>query len=353
MAIEKNLSKNDIYLRLASDSKNSVKAALAENIEISESIQLLLIESGSNSVYRALASNSCISRGVLKSLFDIKDADTEAADWIIQGLCENTSLPDEIVESLLLTIEENSYFMLLKCPSLNKMQKQQLLAKMIHPSQYPSVLEDAASSDALLPKQIDFLINHESENVRTALARNPGLDKNSQLVLAKDHSVMVRKILALNVNLSKDAEELLKKNPESDVQVNLDRRPLSKNIKDKSISQALPDYEKILTELNQSNLINIGLCSETPVDVLDQIFETVLPTCDSWVAVALAQNSNLNEKHLSSLLKSKNAEVHKALASNKKIPLSIMDKLSKNKDPIVRSIVANQNRYVIPSFMSS
>lgn len=353
MATAKITSMSDVYLRLASDSKNSVKAALAENIEISEAVQMLLLESGSNSVYRALASNSSITHSTLNRLIAIKDTDSEAVDWIIQGFCENTSLSAEIVDSLLLTVEEGSYFMLLKCPSLNKLQKQQLLAKMIHPSQYPFVLEDAASSDALLPKQINLLINHESENVRTALARNPVLDRDSQLILANDQSVLVRKILALNVNLSKEAEKLLKKNPESEVQVNLDRRALSMNLGNKSQSQILLNYEKILNERNQADLINVGLNSATPANVLDLVFETVLPACDSWVAVALAQNPNLNDTSLATLLKSKNTEVHKALASNKNISLSILDKLSKNKDPLVRSIVANKGRYVIPPFMLS
>lgn len=359
MSSKKNVSNkiidiNDVYLRLASDTKSSVKTALAANAEINELVQTKLLENGGNSVYQALASNPSITRKNLDSLIVIKNTDSTATDWIIQGLCENPALPEDIVTSMMDTLEDSAYFMLIKCPSLNNMQKQQLLTKVIHPSQYPSNLEIAASNDALSPEQINFLLKHESENVRGALARNSILEKTTQITLAKDSSTFVRKILALNRNLNKQAETILQKDPENDVQINLNRRlTLISSSSNAKSQKSKPNYEQILQESNQDNLIQVGLDTNTPLHILEKIVAMVLPNCDSWVAVAVAQNPVLEADFLTTLSKSKNPEVLKALASNANCPLALLDQLSKNKDPSVRSVIANKKRYERPSFMCS
>lgn len=349
LKLDKLAKLEDVYLRLAVDDKNSVKAALAENASISETIQSKLLESGSGLVYQSLASNPCVSRTVLNKLCEIQATDEDATDWIIQGLCENPELPIDVVKNVLMKLKEDSYFLLLKAPSLNRDNKSKILEKVIKPTQYASNLEVAAACEELTDEQIAFLLKHESESVRRVLARNPVIDEKVQLSLAKDSSVTVRKALVLNVNLTKKAESILRKDNEQEVQTNFDRLNIVSTSLKKVESKL--NYNEILANSDQRDLVRIGLDVQTPRDVLDKLLGMVLPSADSWLAVALAQNSSLNQEVLFDFASSKNIEVLKALAVNENTSLSLIDLLSKNKDPGLRSVVANRKRYALPPFM--
>lgn len=345
-------SLNELYLKLASDSKLPVRAALSENFDITEEVQELLVQKGGMTVFRGLAMNPGLASSVLAQLEKMQDTDEEAASFIFQGFCKNPKLPPHIIDKLIKNSSTKNSFMLLRCPSLDKKQKQAILDSMIVPDAYPQTLESAATNDALTSAQTDFLLNCSEDGVRRELARNEYISEAVQLVLAKDNAVIVRKILALNKNLTKKAELILKKDKEEDVLNNLSRRNASmgNKIADSSLDEL--SYKKIIEEAKLGELVKISLNVTTPLNILQQLVGLTAPNFDSWLAVALGQNPNLDENNLEKLSTSKNPEVLKAVASNPSTPLGLLNLLSKNKEPGVRAVVANKGWYELPPFLA-
>jgi hypothetical protein len=354
VATKKNiaLTKQEIFIKLASDAKPYVRTALAQNPEINKEIQSILLKDESGGVLRALAMNPSVSNELIDGLVKIIKSDAELSSFIIQGFFSNTKLPKTVVKLITGPDYSSSDFMAIKSKALSASEKQVCLKRMIKKDAYSTVLRDAAACDALDQKQIEFLLAHEAEDVRAELARNPIISEAIQLKLSKDKSTTVKQRLASNPALSAKLEELLSKDKEEDVTYSLARNLRSRSPKVAN-KNAKVDYAKVLKSGDDKELITLALDVNTPPDVIEQLCAKYDPTYDNWVSAALAQNPRISADRVNSISKSKNSEVLKALATNSLVTLDILTALLKNKDHQVRGVVANPSFYEIPPFMIS
>ena len=235
--------------------------------------------------------------------------------------------------------------------ALSSAEKQVCLKRMIKKDAYETVLQDAALCDGLDQKQIDFFLQHEAESVRANLAKNPIISDEVQSKLVKDPSTLVRRLLATNPSISDKVASALSKDSESDVVFNLEQAVRART-KKQSDKKTKADYDQLVKSTNDKDLIALGLDADAPLNIIEQLCEKSQPGYDSWISVALAINPNTPSARLVDISKSKNLEVLKALAANAAVTLEIVAGLAKNKDPQVRSIVANPNWYKIPPFMA-
>lgn len=122
----------------------------------------------------------------------------------------------------------------------------------------------------------------------------------------------------------------------------------------KSTKRTKKQFQVIVQNGTSKDQIQIALEEDTPIEFIDELIKQEdLKNFDSWLSVALAQNSNVNSETLAKMSKSKNNEVLKAIVTNNNISLEILEKISKNKDNSVRSIVANPYWFELPPFMFS
>lgn len=354
MATKKNiaLTKQEIFIKLAGDAKPYVLTALAQNPEIYNEIQSILLKSQSGGALRGLAMNPSATRETIDGLVKVIESDTELGSFVIQGFFSNTKLPKNVIKLITSPDHSSSDFMAIKSKALSAPEKQVCLKRMIKKDAYETVLRDAAACDALDEKQIDFFLTHEAEDVRAELARNPIISEATQLKLSKDQSTTVRQRLASNPALCDKLEGPLSKDKEDDVKYSLSRNLRSRTPQAANKNTKV-DYVKVLKNGDDKELITLGLDANTPPEVIEQLCAKYDPTYDNWVSVALAQNPNISMDRLNGISKSKNLEVLKALATNTMVTLNILTTLSKNKDYQVRGVVANPSFYEIPSFMIS
>ena len=354
MATKKNtaLTKQEIFIKLAGDAKPYVLTALAQNPEIDNEIQSILLKSQSGGALRGLAMNPSATKETIDGLVNVIESDAELSSFVIQGFFSNTKLPKNVIKLITGSDHSSSDFMAIKSKALSTPEKQVCLKRMIKKDAYETVLQDAAACDALDEKQIDFFLTHEAEDVRAELARNPIISEAIQLQLSKDKATVVRQRLASNEALSPNLEALLAKDNEEDVKYSLSRN-LRSRLPQAANKITKLDYAKVLKSGDDKGLITLGLDANTPPEVLEQLCAKYDPTYDNWVSVALAQNPNISMDRLNGISKSKNLEVLKALATNPMVTLDILTTLSKNKDYQVRGVVANPSFYEIPPFMIS
>lgn len=354
MAAKRNIvmTRKEIFIKLAGDKKPFVLAALAENPEIDNEIQSILLRSKSGVALMRLAMNPSLTKESIDALVKIIESDAQLGSDVIQGFFYNTKLPKNVVE--IITSQEFSSFdfMAIESKALSASEKQVCLKRMIKKDAYESVLKDAAACDALDEKQIEFLLTHELEDIRAELARNPIISQDTQLILSKDKSTDVRKRLASNSALCAKLEVYLSKDIEEDVRYSLTQNLRSRMAKAVNKNSKV-DYVKALKNNDDKRLIKLGMDVNTPPDVIEQLCARYDPAYDNWVSVALAQNPNISMDRLNVISKSKNQEVLKALATNPLVTLEILSELSKNKDYQVRGVVANPALYEIPYFMLS
>jgi hypothetical protein len=354
VATKKNiaLTKQEIFIKLAGDAKPFVLSALAQNPEIDNEIQSILLKGQSGGALRGLAMNPSVTKESTDTLVKIIESDAELGSFVIQGFFSNTKLPKNVVKLITSSDHSSSDFMAIKSKALSPSEKQVCLKRMIKKDAYETVLQDAAACDALDEKQIEFLLVHEAEDIRAELARNPIISESIQLMLSKDKSTTVRKRLASNPALCAKLEGTLSKDNDEDVKYSLAQNLRARSLKTVSKDSKV-DYAKALKNGDDKELITLGLDVNTPPDVIEQLCSKYDPTYDNWVSVALAQNPHISLDRLSSISKSKNLEVLKALATNPSVTLEILTALSKNKDYQVRGVVANPGFYEIPHFMLS
>jgi hypothetical protein len=354
VATKKNttLSRQEIFLRLTADKKPFVRTALAQNPDIDREIQNILLKDENGGVLRALAMNPSVSDEVIDELVMIAKFNAVLGDFIIQGFFANTKLPKAVIKIITGPDYSSFDFMAIKSKALSVLEKQVCLKRIIKKEAYEFELRDAAECDALDQKQIDFLLIHDSEDVRAQLARNPIISEAIQFKLSKDESALVREFLASNPALSAKLEVHLAKDKEEDVKSRLSENLSSRSpkIPNKNIKI---DYAKLLKTGDDKELITLALDVHTPADVIEQLCAKYDPIYDNWVSVALAQNPQITPDRLMSISKSKNLAVLQALATNSSVTLDILTTLSKNKDYQVRGVVANPDFYEIPSFMLS
>jgi hypothetical protein len=346
------LTKQEIFIKLAGDAKPYVFSSLAQNPEIDNEIQSILMKSESGYALRGLAMNPSVTKESIDGLVKIIETDAELGAFVIQGFFSNTKLPKHVVNLITSSDYSRSDFIAIKSKALSAPEKQVCLKRMIKKDAYAHLLQDAAACDALEEKQIEFLLTHEAENVRAELARNPIISEATQLILSKDKSAKVRDWLASNPVLSAKLEGPLSKDKEDDVKYSLienlrSRMPKAAN------KNAKVNYVKALKNGDDKELIKLGLDPNTPPDVIEQLCAKYYPAYDNWVSVTLALNPKISMDRLSDISKSKNLEVLKALATNALVTLEILTALSKNKDYQVRGVVANPGSYEFPSFMLS
>ena len=354
MATKKNitLTKKELFIKLAADTKSFVRTALAQNPEIDNEIQSILTKDESGGVLRALAMNPSVSNESIEALVKIIESDDELGSFVVQGFFDNTKLPKNVIKLITSPNHSSSDFMAIKSKALSAAEKQVCLKRMIKKDAYETVLRDAAACDALDDKQIDFFLTHQAEDVRAELARNPIISEAIQTNLVKDKSKIVRQRLASNTALSDKLAKLLAKDKEEDVIYSLERNLRSRSPKPPN-KNAKIDYAKLLKSGSDKELIRLGLDVTTPPEVIEQLCEKYDPSYDNWISVALAQNPHVSTDRLNSISKSKNPEVLKALATNPLVTLDILTVLSKNKDYQVRGVVANSGFYELPPFMLS
>jgi len=343
------LTKKEIFLKLTADKKPYVRSALAQNPEIDNEIQNILLKDESGRVLRGLAMNPSVSKESIDALLKIIKKDSDLGGDIIQGFFDNTNLPKNAIKLITGPDYSSSDFMAIQSKALSASEKQVCLKRMIKKDAYETVLQDTAACDALDQKQIEFLLAHEDDDVRAELGRNPIISEAIQLKLSKDKSTTVRKYLASNSALSAKLEKLLSKDKEKEVKYSLaqnlrSRSPRAANKNDKV------DYAKALKSRDDKELIRLGLNVNTPPNILEQLCAKYDPAYDNWVSVALAQNPRISADRVKGISKSKNPEVLKALATNPLVTLDILTTLLKNKDYQVRGVVANPSSYEIPSF---
>jgi hypothetical protein len=351
MAVKKNIASiEEIFLKLADDSKASVRSALAENPKINGEIQSALLLNPTGGVVRGLAMNSSASKETIDKLLQIAKADAELKDFVIQGFFGSAKLPKEVAKLLTSADYATFDFMAIKSRALSSTEKQVFLKRMIKKDAYESVLQDAALCDALDQKQIEFFLQHEAEGVRANLAKNPIISEEVQSKLAKDPSTLVRRLLATNPSISDKVAKALSKDSESDVVFNLEQALRARTKKQLDV-KTKTDYDELVKSTNDKDLIALGLDANAPLNIIEQLCKKSQPGYDSWISVAIAANPNTPIEKLADIAKSKNVEVLKSLAANPAVTLDILAVLAKNKDPQVRSIVANPNWYKLPPFM--
>jgi hypothetical protein len=351
MAVKKNIASIEgIFLKLADDTKASVRSALAENPKIDGEIQSALLLSPTAGVVRGLAMNSSATKETIDKLLQIAKTDEELKSFVIQGFFDCAKLPKDVVK----LITSNDYasfdFMAIKSSALSSADKQIFLKRMIKKDAYETVLQDAALCDALDKDQIDFFLQHEAEGVRANLAKNPIISGEVQSKLAKDQSTLVRRLLAANPSISEKVAQTLSKDSESAVVFNLEQNLRARSQKSPAV-KTKADYDQLIKSTNDKDLIALGLDVQTPLNIIEQLCEKSQPGYDSWLSVAIAGNTNTPNMKLADIAKSKNVEVLKGLAANPSVTLDILAVLAKNKDPQVRAIVANPNWYKLPPFM--
>ena len=354
MVTKKNivLTKQEIFIKLAGDAKPFVLTALAQNPEIDNEIQSILLKGQSGGALRGLAMNPSVTNESIDALVKIIETDEDLRSYVIQGFFSNTKLPKHVVNLITSSDYSSSDFMAIKSKALSAPEKQVCLKRMIKKDAYETVLQDAAACDALEEKQIEFLLTHEAEDIRAELARNPIISEATQLILSKDKSTIVRKRLASNPVLCAKLEGPLSKDKEDDVKNCLIQNLRSRTPKVAN-KNAKINYLKALKNGDDKELIKLGLDPNTPPDVIEQLCAKYYPAFDNWVSVALAQNPKISMDRLSDISKSKNLEVLKALTTNALVTLEILTALSKNKDYQVRGVVANPGFYQLPTFMLS
>ena len=354
MATKKNiaLTKQEIFIKLAGDAKPYVLTALAQNPEIDNEIQSILLKSQSGGALRGLAMNPSVTKETIEALVKVIESDAELARFVIQGFFSNTKLPKNVIKLITSSDHSSSDFMAIKSKALSATEKQVCLKRMIKKDAYETLLQDAAACDALDETQIKFLLAHEAEDVRAELSRNPIISEAIQLQLSKDKATIVRQRLASNTALSPQLEALLARDKEEDVKYSLSQN-LRSRLPQAANKNTKVNYVKLLKSGNDKELIALGLDAGTPPEVIEQLCAKYDPTYDNWVSAALAQNPHISMDRLSGISKSKNLEVLKALATNPLVTLDILTVLSKNKDYQVRGVVANPGFYEIPPFMLS
>ena len=346
------LTKQEIFIKLAGDAKIGVINALAQNPEIDNEIQSILLKGKRGGALCSLAMNPSVTKESIDALVKIIESDAVLGEAVIRGFFQNVKLPKYVVELITKSDYSSFDFMAIDSKALSASKKQVCLKRMIKKDAYDHLLGDAAECDALNEKQIEFLLAHEAENVRASLAKNPIISEAAQLILAKDKSTIVRRRLASNPALCAKLEEPLSKDEDDDV-----KYILAQNLKSRTPQadnkNAKVDYVNVLKNGDDDELIKLGLDINTPPDVIELLCAKYDPAYDNLVSVVLARNPHVSMDRLSGISKSKNIMVLEALASNPLVNLEILTLLSKNKDQIVRSVVANPGLYEGPRFTLS
>jgi hypothetical protein len=356
-----------IYLKLALDKKYIVRAALASNDKISEDIQKILFNDGSLYVTETLAENKNLSKGLIQDGITI--GSSEKINAFKLGLFKNKNLSANLIDKILSKdYDFIEYLLLCINESTPKNTREYILSaiKKNNSSDFIEVLRRINLS--LIDNEIDSLL--KNDDFKIILARNPSLEVQHQLNLAREKNDSVRLALASNPNLNVKTLKKLSKDKNYQIKVKVIRNSKStieildliKKDKDHEIAEFANEfmndkygekkYSAIIEANNLEAITSLAFNENTPICYLEQIAKKFAPAFDSLACVALAKNPNTPPHVITNLKKSKNPTVLSALASIENIEIDFANLLIKSKDAEVRKVLANPAWFELPSFIN-
>lgn len=265
-----------------------------------ESLQQRLFADQEPRVRRALAVNKAVGKALQLQL--AKDTAVTVRDYLIS----NDNLHPEVQEQL---ARDASYEVRESLARRDDLSETVLLLLTRDVDQ--DVLEALAgrSGTTALPDPVQLELVKCNADVRECLARNDNLGAPAQLLLARDPSSEVRRVLAVQPNLTSAALQCLTSDEDT-------------------VQASLAGNEHL-----GSALLQMGLCQHS----------------SEPVRVALAENPSLNATVQARLVKDPSAKVREALAGNKNLDESLLEPLMRDEDNDVRERLVRWRDAVAPS----
>ncbi|OUM23848.1 AAA family ATPase [Pseudomonas putida] len=264
-----------------------------------ESLQQRLFAGQDPMVCRALAINKAVGKALQLQL--AKHTAVTVRDYLIS----NDNLHPEVQELL---ARDTSYEVRESLARRDELSEAVLL--LLTRDEDQDVLEALAgrSGTTALPDPVQLELVKCNEEVRECLARNGNLGAPAQLLLARDPSAEVRRVLAAQPSLTSAALQCLT----SDVD---------------TVQASLAGNEHL-----GSSLLQMGLCQHP----------------SEAVRISLAGNSSLNATVQAQLVKDTSAKVREALANNKNLDESLLEPMMRDEDDDVRERLVRWRDVVAP-----
>lgn len=265
-----------------------------------ESLQQRLYADQEPQVRRALAINKAVGKALQLQL--AKDSAVTVRDYLVS----NDNLHPEAQELL---ARDTSYEVRESLARRDNLSEAVLM--LLTRDEDQDVLEALAgrSGTTALPDPVQLELVKCNAEVRECLARNGNLGAPAQLLLARDSSAEVRRVLAAQPNLTSAALQCLTSDEDT-------------------VQSSLAGNEHL-----GSALVQMDLCRHP----------------SEPVRVALAGNTSLNAKVQARLVKDPSAKVREALAGNKNLDESLLESLMQDEDDDVRERLVRWRDVVAPS----
>lgn len=336
----------DVQAQLARDESFDVRESLAELDELSEAVQLFLTQDDDIDVRTALARRAgdrapsdAVQLELVKDCLDVR-----------QTLARNESLGAP------------AQLLLAQDPDLGL---RQTLAG--HPAlasatvQYLSKDTEAVQVALAGNRHLHLallqmsLSQHESQDVRIALAGNTALNVDVQTRLLNDSNHAVREALAANDNLAEEVVEALMRDGHDDVRQRLVRwrenvmpavqrhlatDPSQEIRKSLAGTKALPDDVQQLLADDQPQ-VRVELASNTGISA--SIQQQLLATGGVDTRRALARNRSVVGPVQARLAEDTDVETRVNLAGNPLLVTTIADKLVRDVERVQKELASNQH----------
>ncbi len=283
-----------------------------------ESLQQRLLADQESLVREALATNKAVGKSIQHQLAE------DAVVTVRERLVSNDNLYPEVQEDLARDLSYEVRERLASRDELCEMAQLQLAR-----DDDQDVLTELASRTgaADLPDRVQLELVKFSPEVRAALARNGNLGAPAQLLLARDPSAEVRRVLAEHPNLISAALQCLSTDVE-EVQASLaGNRHLSSAPLQMSLSQ------------HESKSVRTALAGNPALHT--EIQARLLKDDSHEVREALAENSGIDESFLEVLMRDENETVRERLVGwNKSVAHDVQRHLAKDPNSDVRKNLA-------------